>query len=160
MRAKVTNPLLSVSLLKYTVWRFKFVWKFQLSFSTLMTHCSFLQATEGSVTNLQLYNITQPNDAVYLSALVAQSHDVCSIWILFQQILAKTFLYVPVICMIVETRCWLHLTHSALFKVAVPRHEGPHSSCCQRGWIHPQQTESRGCPQTCRVWGTETFYLI
>lgn len=45
------------------------------------------------------------------------------------------------------------LTLYITIKVTLLRYERPHRPGCQRGRVHPQQTASRGRPQTCRFWG-------
>lgn len=52
----------------------------------------------------------------------------------------------------------MRFAFSAMLKVALPCHEGPHSSGCQRGWVHPEQAASRGRPQTRRVWGINRLW--
>lgn len=127
-------------------------------FDALMTLHSLLNATQGSVTDPLPRTITQTNDSVYQCALSMSTmlHDklylpqplllpgVSSLRIFGQW---ELYIYKWMI------NSLLHLTLYALWKVALPCHEGPHRPGGQRGWIHPEQTASRGRPQTCRVWG-------
>lgn len=62
--------------------------------------------------------------------------------------------------MCITMQSLLHLTFSAMLKVALPRHEGPHSSGCQRGRVHPEQTAGRGRPQTRRLRGINCAVLF
>lgn len=131
----------------------------QTGFSALMTHYSLLNATEGSVTDLQPCNVTQTNDAVYESALSTSRmlHSPDKLCLSLPSFTAAASIDKNKAVCIQE---WFYSTIFALLKVAVPCHEGPYSACCQRGWVHPEQTASRRCPQTCRVWGNFSIQYV
>lgn len=115
---------------------------YQTGFDALKTFHSLFNATEGSVTDPQPCSITQTNDSVYESALPTSRvlYDPAKLYLLSlgkssQQSLAANIVFVGDDD---DAHIKIHvkmqsLTLSALLKVALPCHEGPYRSGCQRG---------------------------